>query len=630
MSLQLQSIDIRVEGRLLVEQASLTIKPGHKVGITGANGCGKSTLFKAILGELSIDAGDLQMLGNTVIATVKQETPNSHRSALDYALDGDAEYRRLQDLIEHEPDPIKKAHYLTEFEHIDGYSAEARAGQLLHGLGFQQSQLAEPVNSFSGGWRMRLNLAQALMMPSNLLLLDEPTNHLDLDAVLWLESWLKRYEGTLLLISHDRAFLDSVCEDMIHFHNNKLALYRGNYSEFEAAFAAKLSLQQSTREKQLAKAAHLQKFVDRFKAKASKAKQAQSRVKALEKLTIAESIRLDSPLSFDFADPEKLPDPMLAFENAQLGYPNKIILDSINFTVKPGDRYGLLGRNGAGKSTLIKTIAGEIDSLGGDCQYSTSTEIGYFAQHQLELLHPEHTALDEMNKLAPEISEQQARDYLGRFRFSGERIVQKVGKFSGGEKARLVLALLIWRKPNLLLMDEPTNHLDMDMREALTIALQNYQGAIILVSHDRFLLEAVCDDLLLVNQGQITPFDGDLNDYATWLKQEAQGDTSKKKNNDVKKVGRQEAAQRRAMLKPFSDKVKKIENQLEKLGKALEEIEASLADPDLYDGSQSDKVVELNKKQNELSQEINRLEDDYFEAAEALEEAEQSLELAES
>jgi ATP-binding cassette, subfamily F, member 3 len=630
MSVQLQNIDIRVEGRLLVEQASLTIKPGHKVGITGANGCGKSTLFKAILGDLSIDAGELQMLGNTVIATVKQETPNSHRTALDYALDGDAEYRRLQDLIEHEPDAIKKAHYLTEFEHIDGYSAEARAGQLLHGLGFQQPQLAEPVNSFSGGWRMRLNLAQALMKPSNLLLLDEPTNHLDLDAVLWLESWLKRYEGTLLLISHDRAFLDSVCEDMIHFHNNKLALYRGNYSQFEAAFAAKLSLQQTTREKQLAKAAHLQKFVDRFKAKASKAKQAQSRVKALEKLTIAESIRLDSPLSFDFADPEKLPDPMLSFENAQLGYPNKVILDSINFTVKPGDRFGLLGRNGAGKSTLIKTIAGEIGALGGDCQYSTSTEIGYFAQHQLELLHPEHTALDEMNKLAPEISEQQARDYLGRFRFSGERIVQKVGKFSGGEKARLVLALLIWRKPNLLLMDEPTNHLDMDMREALTIALQNYQGAIILVSHDRFLLEAVCDDLLLVNQGQITPFDGDLNDYATWLKQEAQGDTSKKKNNDVKKVSRQEAAQRRAKLKPFSDKVKKIEMQLEKLGKALEEVEAALADPELYDGSQSDKVVALNKKQSELAQDISLLEDDYFEAAEALEEAEQTIELADS
>ncbi len=622
--LQLQGLTLLAGTKVLLDQASVTIKHGRKVALIGANGSGKSTLFRAILGEVAEDAGELQLQGNSEIAHVKQETPSSERSASDYVLDGDEKYRWLERAIEDEPDPIKKAQYLAEFEHIDGYSAEARAAQLLHGLGFSQEQVHQPVNSFSGGWRMRLNLAQALMKPSNLLLLDEPTNHLDLDAVLWLESWLQRYQGTLLLISHDRAFIDSVCSDIIHLYQQKLTIYHGNYSDFEKAFAEKLALQQNTREKQLKKAAHLQSFIDRFSAKASKAKQAQSRVKALEKLKVAEAVRVDSALTFSFADPDKLPDPILTLEHAELGYPDKTILNQVDLTIKPGDRIALLGRNGAGKSTLIKSLAKQLAAKAGSLHFSSTAQVGYFAQHQLELLHGEHTPLEEMALLAPEATEQELRNYLGRFRFSGDRIDQKVIQFSGGEKARLVLALLIWQKPNLLLMDEPTNHLDLETREALTSALQEFQGAIVLVSHDRFLIEAVCDQLMLVHQGQLDLFDGDLDDYAKWLKNSDKPNKSTQAVDAVsdKKASRQQAAQKREALRPYKKKVDKLEQQMDLINDQIADVEQQLADPALYQGDAGEQVSLLNKQQNQLQQELQALESEYLDALEILEQAE--------
>ncbi len=622
--LQLQGLTLLAGTKVLLDQASVTIKHGRKVALIGANGSGKSTLFRAILGEVAEDAGELQLQGNSEIAHVKQETPSSERSASDYVLDGDEKYRWLERAIEDEPDPIKKAQYLAEFEHIDGYSAEARAAQLLHGLGFSQEQVHQPVNSFSGGWRMRLNLAQALMKPSNLLLLDEPTNHLDLDAVLWLESWLQRYQGTLLLISHDRAFIDSVCSDIIHLYQQKLTIYHGNYSDFEKAFAEKLALQQNTREKQLKKAAHLQSFIDRFSAKASKAKQAQSRVKALEKLKVAEAVRVDSALTFSFANPDKLPDPILTLEHAELGYPDKTILNQVDLTIKPGDRIALLGRNGAGKSTLIKSLAQQLAAKAGNLHFSSTAQVGYFAQHQLELLHGEHTPLEEMALLAPEATEQELRNYLGRFRFSGDRIDQKVIQFSGGEKARLVLALLIWQKPNLLLMDEPTNHLDLETREALTSALQEFQGAIVLVSHDRFLIEAVCDQLMLVHQGQLDLFDGDLDDYAKWLKNSDKPNKSTQTVDAVsdKKASRQQAAQKREALRPYKKKVDKLEQQMDLINDQIADVEQQLADPALYQGDAGEQVSLLNKQQNQLQQELQALESEYLDALEILEQAE--------
>ncbi len=622
--LQLQGLTLLAGTKVLLDQASVTIKHGRKVALIGANGSGKSTLFRAILGEVAEDAGELQLQGNSEIAHVKQETPSSERSASDYVLDGDEKYRWLERAIEDEPDPIKKAQYLAEFEHIDGYSAEARAAQLLHGLGFSQEQVHQSVNSFSGGWRMRLNLAQALMKPSNLLLLDEPTNHLDLDAVLWLESWLQRYQGTLLLISHDRAFIDSVCSDIIHLYQQKLTIYHGNYSDFEKAFAEKLALQQNTREKQLKKAAHLQSFIDRFSAKASKAKQAQSRVKALEKLKVAEAVRVDSALTFSFANPDKLPDPILTLEHAELGYPDKTILNQVDLTIKPGDRIALLGRNGAGKSTLIKSLAQQLAAKAGNLHFSSTAQVGYFAQHQLELLHGEHTPLEEMALLAPEATEQELRNYLGRFRFSGDRIDQKVIQFSGGEKARLVLALLIWQKPNLLLMDEPTNHLDLETREALTSALQEFQGAIVLVSHDRFLIEAVCDQLMLVHQGQLDLFDGDLDDYAKWLKNSDKPNKSTQTVDAVsdKKASRQQAAQKREALRPYKKKVDKLEQQMDLINDQIADVEQQLADPALYQGDAGEQVSLLNKQQNQLQQELQALESEYLDALEILEQAE--------
>ncbi|MGB2078704.1 MAG: ABC transporter ATP-binding protein, partial [Vibrio sp.] len=507
-------------GKPLLEQASATIHPGDKVGLVGKNGCGKSTLFALLKNELSIDAGHFQMPAHWELAWVNQETPHSERSAIEYVIDGDREFRSLEAELakaEQNNQGTLAAELHGKIETVGGYTIRSRAAELLNGLGFSQAQMDWSLTQFSGGWRMRLNLAQALICRSDLLLLDEPTNHLDLDAVLWLERWLQSYPGTLVLISHDRDFLDPIVGRIIHVENQLLNEYTGNYSSFETQRAQKLMQQQAMYAKQQKQMSHMQSYIDRFRYKASKARQAQSRIKALEKMEKVLPAQFDNPFSFEFREPAALPTPILMMDKISAGYDDNLILDQIKLNLVPGSRIGLLGRNGAGKSTLIKLLSGELAPKSGELTYSQGVKIGYFAQHQLETLHPEETPLQHMMQIAPDQTEQQLRDYLGSFGFAGDKALDKVAPFSGGEKARLVLALVVWQKPNLLLLDEPTNHLDLDMRQALTMALQTFEGAMVIVSHDRYLLRATTDDLYLVDNQQVEPFNGDLTDYYKWL-----------------------------------------------------------------------------------------------------------------
>ncbi len=521
--LQLDHLSLRRGPRLLIDDASAQIHPGQRVGLTGANGTGKSSLFALILGEFGPDAGSLQLPKDWVIAHVAQHTPADARPAIDYALDGDAELRHIEaQLIEAEQadDGHRLGQLHERMDHIGGYQARARAARLLHGLGFKPGEEERPVSDFSGGWRMRLNLAKALMCRSDLLLLDEPTNHLDLDAVIWLEDWLKRYPGTLLLISHDRDFLDNVVTQVAHIEQGRLTLYTGNYTAFERARAERLANQQAAFEKQQREISHMQAFVDRFRAKATKARQAQSRLKALERMTVIAPAHVDSPFHFAFKPPAKNPRPLLRLDEAAAGYGDTAIFSDARFSLNPGDRVGLLGPNGAGKSTLIKLLAGDLTPLAGERLAAQDLAIGYFAQHQLEQLHPAHSALEHLQQLDPKASEQSLRDFIGGFGFNGDRATCPVAPFSGGEKARLVLALLVYQKPNLLLLDEPTNHLDLEMRLALAEALQDFAGAMVIVSHDRHLLRVTCDQLVLVHGGRVREFDGDLDDYPAWLAQQ--------------------------------------------------------------------------------------------------------------
>ncbi|HEX5803956.1 MAG TPA: ATP-binding cassette domain-containing protein, partial [Azospira sp.] len=510
--------------KVLVDNASLQLGPGWKIGLTGGNGCGKSSFFALLTGALHAERGDLDLPASWVIAHVAQETPALPDAALEFTLDGDAELRQVEQALaaaeaNHDGEKIGALH--ARLAEIGGYAAKARAAELLHGLGFSDADMARPVAEFSGGWRVRLNLARALMCRSDLLLLDEPTNHLDLDAVFWLEAWLRGYRGTLLMISHDRDFLDAVVGNILHIEQGGMKLYSGNYSAFERQRAAQLALQQSMFEKQQREVAHLHRFIDRFRAKATKARQAQSRMKALERMEEVAAAHVDTPFTFRFRDPAAAPDPLLVLHQAKGGYRNaageKIILDGIELTLRPGERIALLGRNGAGKSTLVKLLAGELAPLAGQRTEGKGLAIGYFAQHQLEHLRPDESPLQHMARLDPQTREQELRDYLGGFDFRGDMATAPCGKFSGGEKSRLALALLIWKKPNLLLLDEPTNHLDLEMREALTLALNEYEGGVVLVSHDRHLLRTTADTLLLVADGKAAPFDGDLDDYAGWL-----------------------------------------------------------------------------------------------------------------
>ena len=610
----------------LITASSFTINPGHKVGLVGANGCGKSSLFAAFLGELTPDAGNLTLPNHWKIATVKQETPALSQSALDYIMDGDKEFRALEQALDkarQENNGNAEAEIINKIDTIHGYSLPARASELLHGLGFSQSQLADPVSAFSGGWRMRLNLAQALISRADLLLLDEPTNHLDLDAVIWLQRWLKRFTGTLVLISHDRDFLDDVVIEILHIERQKAKLYSGNYSAFERQRAEQLAQQTIQYQKQQKEVAHLTAFVDRFRAKASKAKQAQSRLKRLQKLPELAPAHVDSQFSFSFAKPEHLPYPLLSLTDADCGYQaNTRILSKVNLTLVPGSRIGLLGRNGAGKSTLIKSLAGELALLHGERYCAQELKIGYFSQHQLEQLHAGSTALAHILQAKKSMTELAARNFLGSFGFSGDQALSAIETMSGGEKARLVLALIVLEKPQLLLLDEPTNHLDLEMRQALVVALQAFEGALILIAHDRYLLESCVDEFYLVGNGEVTDFDGDIDDYQQWLNEDKKlihSKTAKTSPTVVKKDQRREQAALRQKAAPLKKKAQKLAQQLQQLQQQLNTIEATLADSEIYQAEHKAKLTTLLKNQAELKQKIEDIEMQWFDYEEQIE-----------
>ncbi|MDP5035850.1 MAG: ATP-binding cassette domain-containing protein [Alishewanella sp.] len=622
--IQLQQVELRRGINALFSGADLTVFPGQKVGIVGANGCGKSSLFALLLGKLHADSGNVNLPAGWVIATVAQETPALDCSALDYVLQGDEQLFPLLIKARSQCSESDLAAVHQQIEALDGYRAEAKAGILLAGLGFSGDAQQHPVKSFSGGWRMRMNLARALMKPADLLLLDEPTNHLDLDAVLWLEKYLTNYPGTLLLISHDRDFLDAVTDNIVHIERQTVTLYKGNYSQFERQRAEQLSQHQSNFEKQQRQVAHLQQFIDRFKAQATKARQAQSRIKALERMTMLAPAHIDSPFNFSFRDPKALPNPLLKMENVQAGYSDKVILSNINFQLLPGSRIGLLGRNGAGKSTLIKMLSGELTPKSGEVWYANGVSLGYFAQHQLETLRPQDSPLQHLVRLDPLVPEQKLRDFLGGFGFHGDKALEACAPFSGGEKARLVLALLVYQRPNLLLLDEPTNHLDLEMREAIVMALQDFAGAIVVVSHDRHLLSSTTDEFYLVAHGKVAPFEGDLQDYYQWMQQDARQTQAAALDNNAptsnsavqRKDTKRLEAELRNVLRPLKQQIDKLEQRQQQLAALLAEIEQQLADPAIYDAEQKAQLTALLSKQSSASAEQDQVEEQWFMAQE--------------
>ena len=614
--------------KYLIKSSSFTIHPNHKVGLVGANGCGKSSLFASLLGSLPADMGNLSMPTSWKIATVKQETPALEQSALDYVMDGDVEFRQLEAKLAQaraDDNGTLEATIINQIDTVNGYSLPARAGELLHGLGFLQEQLVNPVKSFSGGWRMRLNLAQALISRADLLLLDEPTNHLDLDAVIWLQRWLKRFTGTLVLISHDRDFLDDVIGQILHIEHQTAKLYSGNYSAFERQRAEHLAQQDAQYQKQQKEVAHLTSFVDRFRAKASKAKQAQSRLKRLQKLPDLAPAHVDSQFTFSFEQPDTLPYPLLSLAESQCGYSDEaIILEDVGMTLVPGSRIGLLGRNGAGKSTLIKSLAGDLTLLKGERYCAQDLRVGYFSQHQLEQLHLPSSAIEHITRAKPDLTELQARSFLGRFGFSGDQALDKVGTMSGGEKARLVLALIVLEKPQLLLLDEPTNHLDLEMRQALVLALQDFDGAIILIAHDRYLLESCVDEFYIVANGRVTDFDGDIDDYQQWLNDDKK--QSVKANKVVsepqidKKQQRKEQAELRKKASPLRKQADKFEKLVQQNQDELTTVEAQLADSDIYQTEHKVKLTDLLKRQASLKQNLETNEMQWLDLEEQIEE----------
>ncbi|WP_311884234.1 MULTISPECIES: ribosomal protection-like ABC-F family protein [unclassified Pseudomonas] len=632
--IRLQNLTLQRGPQRLLEDAELTLHAGHKAGLIGANGAGKSSLFALIRGELHPDSGDCFLPADWRIAHMRQEIETLERLAVDYVLDGDLRLREVQrDLAAAEAahDGAAQARLHSELDSADGYTADARARKLLAGLGFTNEQMDRQVGDFSGGWRMRLNLAQALMCPSDLLLLDEPTNHLDLDAIIWLEEWLKSYPGTLLLISHDRDFLDEVVDHVAHVDQRKITLYRGGYTAFERARAERLAQQQQAYEKQQAQRAHMESYIARFKAQATKARQAQSRIKALERMEELSAAHVDSPFDFVFRESTKISSPLIDLSDARLGYGDKTILEKVKLQLTPGARIGLLGPNGAGKSTLIKNLAGELSPIAGRLTRGENTVVGYFAQHQLDSLDAKASPLLHLQRLAPTEREQTLRDFLGGFDFRGARIDEPVLNFSGGEKARLALALIAWERPNLLLLDEPTNHLDLEMRLALTMALQEFSGAVLVVSHDRHLLKSTTDNFYLVADGKVEEFDGDLEDYARWLVEYRQrnapvSNTPVNPDKTDKKAQRQAAAALRQQLAPHKREADKLEAELGKLHEKLAKVDASLGDSDIYEPARKNELRDLLAEQAKLKVREGELEEAWMEALETLESMQAELE----
>lgn len=626
----LRNLSLQRGTKLLFQQVNLTLYAGQKVGFIGANGTGKSSFFALLRGELHPETGEVDLPSQWTIAQVAQEIPAVAIPAIEYVLAGDQELCEIETqlaIAREAHDGMREATLHAQFDAIDGYSAQSRAAQLMHGLGFAVGEEEKPVNEFSGGWRMRLNLARALMCRSDLLLLDEPTNHLDLDAVLWFEQWLKRYPGTLLLISHDREFLDNVVTTIAHLAQQKITLYTGNYESFERQRAAQLALQQAIYTKQQREVAHIQAFVERFRYKATKAKQAQSRIKALARMEMIAPAHVDSPFQFSFKVPVSVPNILIQLEKVSIGYTTAPILEQVNLQLTKGSRWGLLGPNGAGKSTLIKLLAGLLNPLQGQCTLGEQLQVGYFAQHQLEQLRDEDSPLQHLQSLDKVTTEQSLRNFLGGFGFIGDMALSPVAPFSGGEKARLALALLVWQRPNVLLLDEPTNHLDLDMRHALTVALQDYEGALIIVSHDRHLLRTTTDQLFLVAQGRVKAFEGDLEDYRQWLLEQRKSppvscydkseSLQQKEERESRVVQKRLEIQQREQRRPLQNRLKQVEKDLEKLTAEKATIEISLAAPNIY--GDRNKVQEYIQQQTMVAEKLHRTEEIWLELTEALE-----------
>ncbi|OEY66417.1 ATP-binding cassette domain-containing protein [Marinobacter sp. X15-166B] len=647
--LTLSDLSLQRGGTWLLEGASLTIQPGQRVAIVGANGAGKSSLFQLLLGQLSPERGQISLPGGCRIAHMAQEVHASARSARDFILDGDHELRHLEaELAQAEAadDHQAMARIHGELDLREAWAAGRRAETLMRGLGFAEADADRPVSDFSGGWRIRLNLAQALMRPSDFLLLDEPTNHLDLDACFWLENWLRRYPGTLLFISHDRDFMDRVATHLVHFDRRKLEAYTGNYSAFERQRSERLAQQQAGYERQQARIAEIQGFIDRFKAKATKARQAQSRVKALERMEMIAPAHVDSPFNFEFPVAEKVSNPLLSIRQGQAGHGDTVVLAPLDLTLLPGSRIGLLGPNGAGKSTLIDALRGQGALLAGERTTGEHLAVGYFAQHQLESLDLDASPFLHLQRLAPTASEQSIRNFLGGFNFHGDDALAAIRNFSGGEKARVALAVIAWQRPNLLLLDEPTNHLDLEMRQALTMALQAFDGAIVLVSHDRHLLRNTVDEFWLVNEGRVTDYEGDLEDYERWLADRRKDEVAAPRrpsaaampagkvassasggaeSSDERRERKRAEAGLRQKLSPFRKRQAQLEQQMDQLQSALCEVEERLADPEIYAPENKDRLKTLLARQAEQKRLLETAELEWLDVCETVERMELEL-----